>query len=139
MDKTQFLNYINKKLKNHVNISKNWALRKVLEKPLEMISKVLIVPPIAFTGIMIFGMLILSSMSWFSISYLPDFIQIMDTRIIIGTLGFIISIIFAGISIVAWPIYIVVLVFGIWFIKTYRRFIKNHNLYKKANDLMDNL
>ncbi|MDO7203012.1 hypothetical protein Q5M85_00800 [Paraclostridium bifermentans] len=43
------------------------------------------------------------------------------------------------ISIVAWPIYIVVLIFGIWFIKTYRGFIKNHNLYKKANDLMDNL
>ncbi|WGX76864.1 hypothetical protein QJS64_07505 [Paraclostridium bifermentans] len=139
MNKTQFLNYINKKLKNHVNISKNWALKKVLEKPLEIISKVLIVPPVVFAGIMIFGMLILSSMSWFSINYLPDFIQIVDTRIIIGTLGVIISILFAGISIVVWPIYIVVLVFGIWLIKTYRRFIKNHNLYKKANDLMDNL
>lgn len=139
MDKTQFLNYINKKLKNHVNISKNWALRKGLEKPLEIISKVLIVPPAVFTGIMIVGMLILSSMSWFIINYLPYFIQIMDTRIIIGTLGVIISILFAGISIVVWPIYIVVLVFGIWFIKTYRGFIKNHNLYKKANDLMDNL
>ena len=139
MDKTQFLDYINKKLKKRINISKNWALRKVLEKFLEEISKVLIVPPIVFTCIMIFGMLILSSMSWFSINYLPDFIQIMDTRLIIGIIGVIISIIFAGISIVAWPIYIVVLVFGIWFIKTYRRFIKNHNLYKKANDLMDKL
>ncbi|OSB10051.1 hypothetical protein B2H97_08745 [Paraclostridium bifermentans] len=139
MDKTQFLNYINKKLKNQINISKNWALRKVLEKPLEIISKVLIVPPIVFTGIMVFGMLILSSMSWFSISYFPDFLQIMDTKIIIGMIGVIISIIFAVISIVAWPIYIVVLIFGIWFIKTYRGFIKNHNLYKKANDLIDNL
>jgi len=91
MDKTQFLNYTNKKLKNQVNISKNWALRKVLEKPLEIISKVLIVPPIVFTGIMVFGMLILSSMSWFSISYFPDFIQIMDTKIIIGMIGVIIS------------------------------------------------
>ncbi|MDO7203011.1 hypothetical protein Q5M85_00795 [Paraclostridium bifermentans] len=73
--KLNFLNYTNKKLKNQVNISKNWALRKVLEKPLEIISRVLIVPPIVFTGIMVFGMLILSLMSWFSISYFPDFIQ----------------------------------------------------------------
>lgn len=139
MDKTQFLSYIDKKFEKSIKISKNWALKKILEKPLEIISKVLIVPPIVFTGIMIVGMLILSSMSWFSISYFPDFIQIMDTRIIIGTIGVIISIIFACISIVAWPVYIVVLIFGIWFIRTYRKYIKNHHLYKKANDLTDNL
>lgn len=139
MDKTQFLSYINKKFEKSIKISKNWALKKVLEKPLEIISRLLIVPPIIFTGIMIVGMLILSSMSWFSISYFSDFIQIMDTRIIIGTIGVIISIIFAGVSIIAWPVYTVVLILGTWFIRTYRKFIKNHHLYKKANDLMDNL
>lgn len=139
MNRIQFLNYINKKATKGISQTKGWAIKKVLEKILEIISKVLVIPPIIFTGVMILGMLILTSTSWFSINMLPDFVYMLDTKLIIGMLGVIISMIFACISIIGWPLYILVLISGIWFIKTYRKFIKNNYLYIKANDLMENL
>lgn len=107
------------------------------EKILETVSKVLIVPPIVFTGLMIVGMLVLLGMSMFTINLFPDFISMLDSRLIISTIGIIISIVFATTLIIGWPIYIITLISGIWFIKTYRKMIKNNYLYIKANDFVD--
>ena len=137
MNRAEFLKYLTLKISKRSNKGKHIIVKKILEKVLEKVSKVLIVPPIVFTGVMIVGMLLLLGMSMFTINFFPDFVHMMDNRLILGTIGIVISLIFTSLSIIGWPIYIIVLVGGIWFIRSYRKFIKNHYLYKRANDFMD--
>lgn len=137
MNRAEFLKSITYRLSKGANKGKNLIIKKVLEKILETVSKVLIVPPIVFTGLMIVGMLVLLGMSMFTINLFPDFISMLDSRLIISTIGIIISIVFATTLIIGWPIYIITLISGIWFIKTYRKMIKNNYLYIKANDFVD--
>lgn len=137
MNRAEFLKSITYRLSKGANKGKNLIIKKVLEKILETVSKVLIVPPIVFTGLMIVGMLVLLGMSMFTINLFPDFISMLDSRLIISTIGIIISIVFATTLIIGWPIYIITLISGIWFIRTYRKMIKNNYLYIKANDFVD--
>lgn len=137
MNRAEFLKYITYNMLKGANKGKNLIIKKVLEKILEKVSKLLIVPPIVFTGLMFIVMVILVGMSMFSIGLFPDFVSMIDTRLIISTIGIIISIVFTFIVIIGWPLYIITLIGGIWFIKTYRRFIKNNQLYIKANDFVD--
>lgn len=137
MNRAEFLKSITYRLSKGANKGKNLIIKKVLEKILETVSKVLIVPPIVFTGLMIVGMLVLLGMSMFTINLFPDFISMLDSRLIISTIGIIISMVFATTLIIGWPIYIITLISGIWFIKTYRKMIKNNYLYIKANDFVD--
>lgn len=137
MNRAEFLKHLTLKISKGANKGKHIIVKKILEKVLEKVSKVLIVPPIVFTGVMIVGMLLLLGMSMFTINFFPDFVHMMDNRLILGTIGIVISLIFTSLSIIGWPIYIIVLVGGIWFIRSYRKFIKNHYLYKRANDFMD--
>ncbi|SCJ23201.1 Uncharacterised protein [uncultured Clostridium sp.] len=139
MNRAEFLKHLTLKISKRANKGKHIIVKKILEKVLEKVSKVLIVPPIVFTGVMIVGMLLLLGMSMFTINFFHDFVHMMDTRLILGTIGIIISLIFTSLSIIGWPIYIIVLVGGIWFIRSYRKFIKNHYLYKRANDFMDSV
>ena len=137
MNRAEFLKHLTLKISKRVNKGKHIIVKKILGKILETVSKILIVPPIVFTGVMIVGMLLLLGMSMFTINFFPDFVHMMDNRLILGTIGIVISLIFTSLSIIGWPIYIIVLVGGIWFIRSYRKFIKNHYLYKRANDFMD--
>jgi hypothetical protein len=137
MNRNEILKIITNKSSKTINKSTNFILKKILENILDVVSKILVVPPLVFTGIMSVGMLILVGMSLFSINLLPDFIHMLDTKLIIGTIGILTSIGFAFASIIGWPLYIITLIGGIWFIKTYRRFIKNNQLYIKANDFVD--
>lgn len=137
MNRAEFLKSITYRLSKGANKGKNLIIKKVLEKILETVSKVLIVPPIVFTGLMIVGMLVLLGMSMFTINLFPDFISMLDSRLIISTIGILISIIFSTILVIGWPIYIITLISGIWFIRTYRKMIKNNYLYIKANDFVD--
>lgn len=137
MNRAEFLKSITYRLSKGANKGKNLIIKKVLEKILETVSKVLIVPPIVFTGLMIVGMLVLLGMSMFTINLFPDFISMLDSRLIISTIGIIISMVFATTLIIGWPIYIITLISGIWFIRTYRKMIKNNYLYIKANDFVD--
>ncbi|CEO32258.1 Uncharacterised protein [[Clostridium] sordellii] len=81
---------------------------------------------------MVVGILILLGMSIFTINFFQNFVYMMDTRLVLGTIGIVISL-----SIIGWPVYLLVLIGGIWFIRSYRKFIKNHYLYKSANDFID--
>ncbi|MFR3072009.1 MAG: hypothetical protein ACLTK8_04290 [Paeniclostridium sp.] len=137
MNRAEFLKHLTLKISKRANKGNHIIVKKILEKVLEKVSKVLIVPPIVFTGVMIVGMLLLLGMSMFTINFFPDFVHMIDNRLILGTIGIVISLIFTSLSIIGWPIYIIVLVGGIWFIRSYRKFIKNHYLYKRANDFMD--
>ncbi|WP_373598532.1 hypothetical protein [Paraclostridium bifermentans] len=137
MNRAEFLKSITYRLSKGANKGKNLIIKTILEKVLETVSKVLIVPPIIFTGLMIVGMLVLLGMSMFTINLFPDFISMIDSRLIISTIGILISIIFSTILVIGWPIYIITLISGIWFIRTYRKMIKNNYLYIKANDFVD--
>ncbi|CEP79575.1 hypothetical protein QJR30_03590 [Paraclostridium sordellii] len=137
MNRAEFLKQVTFQISKRINRGKYIIVKKILEKILETVSKVLIVPPIVFTGVMVVGMLILLGMSIFTINFFQDFVYMMDTRLILGTIGMVISLVFMGLSIIGWPIYILVLIGGIWFIRSYRKFIKNHYLYKRANDFID--
>lgn len=137
MNRAQFLKSITYRLSKGANKGKNLIIKIILEKILEKVSKVLIVLPLAFTGLMIVGMFVLLGMSMFTINLFPDFISMLDSRLIISTIGIIISIVFASTLIIVWPIYIITLISGIWFIRTYRKMIKNNYLYIKANDFVD--
>ncbi|GAA0105464.1 hypothetical protein UT300013_20880 [Paraclostridium sordellii] len=137
MNRTEFLKQITFQISKRTNRGKYIIVKKILEKILETVSKVLIVPPIVFTGVMVVGMLILLGMSIFTINFFQDFVYMMDTRLILGTIGIVISLVFMGLSIIGWPIYILVLIDGICFIRSYRKFIKNHYLYKRVNDFID--
>ena len=119
MNKTEFLKRITYNISKRINKVRNIIIKKVLERVLEIISKILIVPPIIFIGTMSVTMLILISMSLFTMNFLPDFVYMIDTRIILGTIGVLISLGFMFLSIIGWPIYIIVLVSGIYFIKSY--------------------
>lgn len=132
MNRVEFLKQVTFQISKRTNRKKYIIVKKILEKILETVSKVLIVPPIVFTGIMVVGMLILLGMSIFTINFFQDFVYMMDTRLILGTIGIVISL-----SIIGWPVYLLVLIGGIWFIRSYRKFIKNHYLYKRANDFID--
>ncbi|MFR3559339.1 MAG: hypothetical protein ACLTUN_12400 [Paraclostridium sordellii] len=44
-------------------------------------------------------------MSIFIINFFPDFIYMMDTRLIFGTIGIVISLVSMGLSIIGWAIY----------------------------------
>lgn len=137
MNRAEFLKYLTLKISKRSNKGKYIIVKKILEKILEKVSKILIVPPIVFTGVMIMGMLLLLGMSMFTIKFFPGFVYMLDTRLILGTIGIVISLVFMSLSIIGWPIYIIILVGGIWFIRSYRKFIKNHYLYKRANDFID--
>ncbi|GAA0865182.1 hypothetical protein [Paraclostridium tenue] len=139
MNRAKFLKYLTLKISKRPNKGKHIIVKKILEKILEKVSKILIVPPIVFTGVMIMGMLLLLGMSMFTIKFFPYFVHMLDTRLILGTIGIVISLVFISLSIIGWPIYIIVLVGGIWFIRSYRKFIKNHYLYKRANDFIDRI
>lgn len=137
MNRAEFLKQMTFQISKKTNRGKYIIVKKILEKILETVSKVLIVPPIVFTGVMVVGMLILLGMSIFTINFFQDFVYMMDTRLILGTIGIVISLVFMGLSIIGWPIYILVLIGGICFIRSYRKFIKNHYLYKRVNDFID--
>ncbi|MEG2786479.1 MAG: hypothetical protein RR942_01570 [Romboutsia sp.] len=137
MNRAEFLKYATHKMTKGINQGSNFILKSILEKILETIYKILIVPPIVFSGVMMVGMLILVGMSMFTINFLPDFVYMIDTRLILGTIGILVTLGFMCLSIVGWPIYIVVLISGVYFIKAYRKFIKNNYLYIKANDFVD--
>lgn len=132
MNRAEFLKQVTFQISKRINWGRYIIVKKILEKILETVSKVLIVPPIVFTGIMVVGILILLGMSIFTINFFQNFVYMMDTRLVLGTIGIVISL-----SIIGWPVYLLVLIGGIWFIRSYRKFIKNHYLYKSANDFID--
>lgn len=105
MNRAEFLKYLTLKISKRVNKGNYIVVKKILGKILETVSKILIVPPIVFTGVMIMGMLLLLGMSMFTINFFPDFINMMDTRLILGTMGIVISLVFISLSIIGWPIY----------------------------------
>ncbi|CEQ22877.1 Uncharacterised protein [[Clostridium] sordellii] len=137
MNRAEFLKQVTFQISKRINRGRYIIVKKILEKILETVSKVLIVPPIVFTGIMVVGILILLGMSIFTINFFKNFVYMMDTRLVLGTIGIVISLVFMGLSIIGWPVYILVLIGGIWFIRSYRKFIKNYYLYKSANDFID--
>ncbi|CEN76003.1 Uncharacterised protein [[Clostridium] sordellii] len=132
MNRAEFLKQVTFQISKRINRGRYIIVKKILEKILETVSKVLIVHPIVFTGIMVVGILILLGMSIFTINFFQNFVYMMDTRLVLGTIGIVISL-----SIIGWPVYLLVLIGGIWFIRSYRKFIKNHYLYKSANDFID--
>lgn len=137
MNRAEFLKQVTFQISKRINRGRYIIVKKILEKILETVSKVLIVTPIVFTGIMVVGILILLGMSIFTINFFKNFVYMMDTRLVLGTIGIVISLVFMGLSIIGWPVYILVLIGGIWFIRSYRKFIKNYYLYKSANDFID--
>lgn len=137
MNRAEFLKQVTFQISKRINRGRYIIVKKILEKILETVSKVLIVHPIVFTGIMVVGILILLGMSIFTINFFQNFVYMMDTRLVLGTIGIVISLVFMGLSIIGWPVYLLVLIGGIWFIRSYRKFIKNHYLYKSANDFID--
>lgn len=137
MNRAEFLKQVTFQISKRINRGRYIIVKKILEKILETVSKVLIVPPIVFTGIMVVGILILLGMSIFTINFFKNFVYMMDTRLVLGTIGIVISLVFMGLIIIGWPVYILVLIGGIWFIRSYRKFIKNYYLYKSANDFID--
>ncbi|MCR1849322.1 hypothetical protein NSA42_08530 [Paeniclostridium sordellii] len=124
MNRAEFLKQVTFQISKKTNRRKYIIVKKILEKILETVSKVLIVPPIVFTGIMVVGILILLGMSIFTINFFQDFVYMMDTRLILGTIGIVISLVFISLSIIGWPVYLLILIGGIWFIRSYKKFIK---------------
>lgn len=137
MNRAEFLKYTTGKISKGVNKGSNFIIKSILGKILETVSKILIVPSIVFSGVMVLGMIILVGMSTFTINFLPDFVYMIDTKLILGLIGTLVTLGFMCLSIIGWPIYIIVLISGICFIRAYRKFIKNNYLYIKANDFVD--
>ena len=106
MNRAEFLKQVTFQISKRINWGRYIIVKKILEKILETVSKVLIVPPIVFTGIMVVGILILLGMSIFTINFFQNFVYMMDTRLVLGTIGIVISLVFMGLSIIGWPVYI---------------------------------
>ncbi|MFR4161534.1 MAG: hypothetical protein ACLT0R_02930 [Paraclostridium sordellii] len=106
MNRAEFLKQVTFQISKRINRGRYIIVKKILEKILETVSKVLIVPPIVFTGIMVVGILILLGMSIFTINFFQNFVYMMDTRLVLGTIGIVISLVFMGLSIIGWPVYI---------------------------------